>query len=109
MSWFPRPSSPRAVWADIKSFTGERRPHQWVGLGIAIGMPAIIIAGFWHDASHGIAPPPQLIYAESWPATRTDEEIKAQQKIDQAKREAMMKERQRQLQKVEQGLKKVGL
>jgi hypothetical protein len=109
MSWFPRPASPRAVFADLKSFTGQRSRYQWAGLAVAVAMPLLIIAGFYHDASHGIAPGPQLIYAESWPANRTDEQIKADQKRDQARREAMIKERQRQFQKVDRELKKVGL
>lgn len=109
MSWFPRPSSPRAVWADLKAFAHQRSRYQWAGLAVAIVMPLLIIAGFYHDASHGIAPGPQLIYAESWPATRTDAEIKADQKRDQAKRSAMIRERQRQFQKLDKELKRVGI
>jgi hypothetical protein len=109
MSWFPRPASPRALLADIRAFTAQRSRYQWGGLAVAIVMPLLIVAGFYHDSSHGILPGPQLIYAESWPATRTDEQIKAQQKIDQAKREAAQKERQRQFQKLDKDLKKVGI
>jgi hypothetical protein len=109
MSWFPRPSGPRALIADFREFTRQRSRVQWLGAGIAIIMPILIIAGFYHDSSHGIAPGPQVIYAQSWPATRTDEQIKADQKRDQAKREAAQKERQRQFQKLEKDLKRVGI
>jgi hypothetical protein len=109
MSWFPRPATPKALIADLKLFASQRSRYQWAGLVVAIVMPVLIVAGFWHDASHGIAPGPQLIYVESWPASRTDEQIKAQQKIDQAKREAALKERQRQFQKLDKDLKKVGI
>jgi len=109
MSWFPRPASPKALIADLRLFASQRSRYQWAGMAVAIIMPVLLIAGFAHDASHGIQPGPQLIYAQSWPATRTDEQIKADQKIDQAKREAAQKERQRQFQKLDQGLKKVGL
>jgi hypothetical protein len=104
MSWFPRPSSPRAVFADLKAFAGQRSRYQYAGLAVAIAMPLLIIAGFYHDASHGIAPGPQLIYAESWPASRTDAEIKADQKRSEAERQAQAKERQRQFQKLERQL-----
>lgn len=109
MSWFPRPARPKALIEDIRLFASQRSPYQWGGLAVAIVMPILIIAGFYHDSTHGIAPGPQLIYAQSWPASRSDEEIKAQQKIDQAKREAAQRERQRQYQKLDRQLKKVGI
>ncbi|HEY0411843.1 MAG TPA: hypothetical protein VGD66_01720 [Allosphingosinicella sp.] len=109
MSWFPRPASPRALWADLRDFTRERSRYQWGGLAVALVMPVLIIAGFYHDSSHGIAPGPQLIYAESWPASRTDAQIKADQKKDQARKELMRKARQREFQKLDRELKKVGI
>ena len=109
MSWFPRPASPKALIADLRLFASQRSRYQWGGLAVAIAMPVLIVAGFYHDASQGIAPGPQLIYVDSWPASRTDEQIKAQQKIDQARREAALKERQRQFQKLDKDLKKVGI
>ena len=109
MSWFPRPAAPKALIADIRAFAAQRSRYQWAGLAVAIVMPVLIIAGFYHDSSHGIAPGPQLIYVDSWPANRSDEEIKADQKKDQARREALQKERQRQFQKLDRDLKKVGI
>ncbi|MBV8686018.1 MAG: hypothetical protein JOZ90_02095 [Alphaproteobacteria bacterium] len=109
MSWFPRPASPRALVADLKAFAGQRSRYQWAGLATAIVMPLLIVGGFYHDASHDIAPGPQLIYAESWPATRTDAEIKADQKRDQVRKAAAQRERQRQFQKIDRELKKVGI
>lgn len=109
MSWFPRPAHPRVLIEDIRAFARHRSPYQWGGLAVAIIMPVLIIAGFYDDTSHGIMPGPQLVYVQSWPASRTDAEIKAQQKIDEAKREAAQKERQRQYQKLDTELKKVGI
>jgi hypothetical protein len=109
MPWFPRPASPRALLEDVRLFARQRSRVQWFGAAIAVIMPLVIVAGFYHDASHGIAPGPQLIYAESWPAARTDAEIKADQKRHQARREAAQKERQRQFQKLDKELKKVGI
>ncbi|MEA3036190.1 MAG: hypothetical protein QOH04_1955 [Sphingomonadales bacterium] len=109
MSWFPRPAGPRALIADIRAFTRQRSRVQWIGALVAIAMPLLIVAGFYHDSSHGIAPGPQLIYVDSWPANRTDEQIKADQKRDQAKREAALKERQRQFRKLDKDLEKIGI
>src|SRR3954462_14361010 len=109
MSWFPRPATPKVLWADIRAFTAQRSRYQWIGLTGAVAMPLLIVAGFLHDSSHGVQPGPQIIYAESWPADRTDEQIKAQQKIDQAKREAAMKERQRQFRKLDKDLERLGI
>lgn len=100
----PRPSSPKALLADLKAFARERSRHQWIAAIFAIVMPVMIIIGFIVDARTNIAPGEQIIYAESWPATRTDAEIVAQQKIDQKKKEARQKARQEQFQKVEKQL-----
>jgi hypothetical protein len=109
MSWFPRPAAPRALWADIRAFTAVRSRYQWAGLAVALLMPALIVAGFFHDSSHGMQPGPQIIYAESWPANRTDEQIKADQKRDQAKRAAAIRERQRQFRKLDKALDRLGI
>jgi hypothetical protein len=51
-----------------------------------------------------IKPEAQIIYVQSWPADRTDEQIKAQQKIDQAKRDKEAAQRRRQYQELEKRL-----
>ncbi len=94
MSWFPRPAAPKALWADMRAFAAQRSRYQWGGLAIAIVMPLLIVAGFWHDSTHGIQPGPQVIYVQSWPANRTDAEIVADQQQDQAQREAAQRARQ---------------
>jgi hypothetical protein len=109
MSWFPRPSGPRALIADFREFTRQRSRVQWIGAAVAIAMPLLIIGGFYHDSSHGIAPGPQLIYVESWPANRTDAQIKADQVKYQAEKDAARKERQRQFRKLEKDMEKLGI
>lgn len=100
----PRPSSPKVLLADLKAFARERNRHQLVAGALAILMPVVILVGFYYDSRTNIAPGEQLIYVESWSATRTDEEIIAQQKIDQAEKERRAAERQRQFQKLEKQL-----
>jgi len=105
----PRPASPRALWADIRTFTSERRPHQWVALALAIAMPVAIVLVFDLDGRTNLAPGPQLIYVESWPANRTDEQIRAEQKIDQAARDKARRERQEQFKRLDEKLERLGI
>jgi hypothetical protein len=105
----PRPASPRALWADVRAFAGQRSPHHWVAAALAVTMPVALIILFLVDGRTNIAPGPQLIYVESWPANRSDAQIKADQKRDQAKRDAAMKERQRQFKKLDEDLERLGI
>jgi len=97
----PRPSSPRVLWADLRAFARERPRHQWVAATAAIGMPLIILFGFYTDAQTNIAPGEQVIYADSWSANRSDAEIKASQAERQKQEEARAAARQRQFQELE--------
>ena len=101
----PRPASPRRALADAAAFFRARGRHQLIAAGCAILFPAIIVGGFYLDGKTNLAPPKrQLIFAESWRADRSDEEIKAQQKIDaEAKRQAAL-EKQRAYQRLEKRL-----
>jgi hypothetical protein len=98
MAFFPRPAAPRVLIADIRAFARERSRVQWVGLAVAIGMPILIIAGFAHDAVP--ERDPQLIMVKSWPANRTDAQIMAEQKTDEALMKAAKAEKQRQFRKL---------
>jgi len=61
-------------------------------------IPGLIVLGFYVDAN--IQPEPQIIYVQSWPENRTDEQIKAEQKIDQAARDKAAAEKRRQYQEL---------
>ena len=100
----PRPASPRALWADLRAFTKQRSRAQWVAAFFAIVMPVVIVVGFYYDAQTNILPGEQIVYVENWPANRTDAEIKAQQKIDQAEKEKAQKARQERFKRLEDRL-----
>ena len=98
MAVLPPLSSPAEAWRDLKAFIAQQgRAKYIIGL-ISILMPALIVTAFYFDAN--IKPVQQIIYVESWPDSRSDEEIKAKQKIDEAKRQAMFRERAAKYQKV---------
>jgi hypothetical protein len=105
----PRPSSPRALWADLRAFAAGRSRHHAIAAAVAVVMPAALVILFYLDGKTNIAPKPQLIFAESWTADRTDEQIKADQVKHQAEREAKQKERQRQFKKIDDSLQNWGI
>jgi hypothetical protein len=104
MGWFPRPVGPRAAFSDLRAFMRQRSREQLIGATLAVLVTMIILIEFMVDSKINTAPPPQVIYAESWPANRTDAEIIAEQKKDQAKRDAAAKEKQRQFKELEKQL-----
>ncbi|RVT92801.1 hypothetical protein [Sphingomonas crocodyli] len=94
----PRPSRPSALLADFKAFLkGDQRHKLLFGI-LAIIMPCIIIAGFYHDSLLA-KPQKRMIYVQLYKPDRTDAEIEKQniadQKILDAKREERRKQYQR--------------
>jgi hypothetical protein len=104
MSWFPRPSTPAAAFRDLSAFMRHRSREQMIGACLALLATGIIVFEFVIDARINTAPPPTITYVELYGANRTDADIIADQKKDQAAKEAAQKERQRQFQKLEKQL-----
>ena len=104
MSWLPRPSSPRAAFRDLASFIRHREREHVIGAALALLVTIIIVIEFLVDSKIGTAPPPRVVEVELYSSNRTDAEIVADQKKDQAVKEAAQKERQRQFQKLEKQL-----
>ena len=101
MSWFPSPASPRAAFADLRAFLRQRSREQVLGASLSLLITTIIVIVFIVDAQVGTLKPDRVTYVNLYSSDRTDAEIIAQQKKEQAEREAAMKERQRQFQKLE--------
>lgn len=104
MGWFPKPVGPRAAFSDLFAFMRQRSREQLIGGALAVLVTAIIVIEFLVDANIGTAPPPQIVEVELYPANRTDADIVADQKKDQATKEAAQKEKQRQFKKLEKQL-----
>jgi len=100
MSWFPRPSTPRAALRDLAAFMRQRSREQVIGACLAVLVTAIIVIEFIVDPQIGTAPPPQVVEVELYAPNRTDAQIVSDQKKDQAQKEAAAKERQRQFKKL---------
>ena len=104
MSWFPRPVGPRAAFSDLRAFVRHTGREKWIGAALAVLVTIIIIIEFLVDSKINTAPPPRVVEVQLYSSDRTDAEIIAQQKVDQAKRDAAAKEKQRQFQKLEKEL-----
>ena len=105
----PRPARPSVVWADLRAFFKQRSRHQWVAAALAVTIPITILVGFYVQTYMQAQPRPQVVYINSWPADRSDEEIRARQKADLARREAIEAERQRQFQRLEKQAERLGI
>ncbi len=84
---------PRTLLADLRGFLANENRHKLAVGALAIAMPAIIVYGFIRDGRTNIMPGRSIIYINSWPASRSDAEIIAQQNIDQKARDAAAAEK----------------
>ncbi len=97
---------PSVALRDLMAFLRQRSREQVIGATLAVLVTIIIVIVFLVDSQINTAPPPQVVYVELYESNRTDAEIIADQKKDQAEREAQARERQRQFQELE---KKLGM
>jgi hypothetical protein len=111
MAIFPRPARPKALIADIRRvWNSSTSRYKLVFGALAIGITSTIVTGFivqtrWDAMPKG----PQIIYAEDFPANRTDAQIQKDQWEDARKRRELADERRRQWQRVQAALSKFGL
>lgn len=105
----PRPASPRALWADLKAFWRYRPRHQWVAAVLAVMVPVGIILAFYIDSGTNLSPTRTTTKVEIWPANRTDEQIKADQRRRQAELDRRANERRDQFRRVDETLNRLGI
>lgn len=72
-------------------------------------IPIAIIVSFYADSYTNVRPVQTIYYVDSWRADRTDEEIKAKQKADLEERKARAEQRQRQFQRIDEQLNRLGI
>jgi preprotein translocase subunit SecF len=95
---FLKNMSPVGAVRDLRFFLATRRRHELWFMLLALAVTLLILFVFFKDSSTGMDKPYErnIIYVEQWPITRTDEQIKAQQKIDQAKKAIRLAELKKQ-------------
>ncbi|MGE5561781.1 MAG: hypothetical protein ACM3ZV_00545 [Bacillota bacterium] len=96
MSFFPKPSSPSGALRDLFAFMRQRSREQVIGAALALLVTAIIVIEFVVDPQIGTEPEPEVVQVDIYAPNRTDAEIAADQKKDQAEREAQKKADQEQ-------------
>lgn len=101
MAVLPPVSRPGAALKDLMAFLRQRSREQVIGAALAVLVTIIIVIIFLVDSQINTAPPQQVVYVDLYNSNRTDAEIVADQKKDQAKKDAAAKEKQRQFQELE--------
>ena len=76
---------------------------------LAVLVPIGIVTAFYFDGYTNIRPRETITFVESWPADRTDAQIKARQKADLERRRAAEAERRRQFQELDSQLNSLGI
>ena len=105
MAILPPTSSPRAAMRDFAAvFRHADNRDRLLAITLSILITIIILILFFVDSKINTAPPPQITYIEDYKPGRTDADIIADQKKDQAEREARARERQHQFQKLQKQL-----
>lgn len=116
MAIFPRPVSPKRAINDLRQFLSTRQQHELIFGFLSVAITALLIAGFYVDSKFEKVWKRDIQYVESWPLDRSLEQIRAQQKIDLAKKkeleaelEKRKQERMKSFQRLDKKLDDLGL
>jgi hypothetical protein len=104
MAILPPMVGPRAALNDLLAFMRQRSRDQVIGASLAVLVTIIIVIIFFVDSKINTAPPPQIVYVENYPATRTDADIFADQKKASEERRKAEEARRREFEKLEKQL-----
>lgn len=96
-----------AAFRDLAGFLRTREKHEFVFAALALAITGYIVFALNHDSKFD--PGPQIVYVESWPASRSDAEIKRDIDADAALRAKAKAERQAEFKKLDDGLKSWGI
>ena len=86
MQFFARMSPLRAL-RDLRLFLHQRQPHELGFFALAILITSFFVFAFIKDSTIEKVYRPDIIYVQQWRLDRTEAEILAQQKVDQAKKD----------------------
>lgn len=116
MYFFTRFAPFRAI-GDLRRYLARRPRHELIVLFLAAIVTTTLVSLLVNDAASITVPYQRhIIYVEQWRADRTDAEIRAQQKIDQAEKDRqaaelarLQKQRQSEFKHVDDQLKALGI
>lgn len=104
MPVLPPIHGPRAAFGDLAAFLRQRSREQVIGATLAILVTIVILILFFVDSKINTGPPPTMVVVELYDSNRTDAEIVADQKRDQAELERRKAESRRQFQEIQNQL-----
>lgn len=77
---------------DLRSFLQSRSKVQLWAAGLSVGITILVMTGFLIENRSGyMKPDPVLVYFQSWPENRSEDEVMAQQATELAARMAALK------------------
>ncbi|HEX8485088.1 hypothetical protein [Sphingomonas sp.] len=94
MGFFSR-FSPVRAYRDLRLFLSHRRPHELGFLVLAMAITGFFVYAFANDSSIEPVYRRDIVYFEQWTLDRTDEQIRAQQKIDEPIRQKALAEQKK--------------
>ena len=101
MAIFPRPSSPRSAGADLWDYLTQKRSHKWPLLGLSVALTWLIVWAFLVDSNTNTMPTRnKIVYFNNWRSDRSDVAVILQQKIDMARREKALRQKQKEMQRL---------
>jgi len=101
MAIFPRPASPRNASGDLWNYLKESRAHKWPLLALSMVFTWLIVWAFLVDSNTNTTPRQnKIIYFESWNTPQSDVEIILEQKRNLALREAALRKKQKEMQRL---------
>jgi hypothetical protein len=112
MSFFPRPSRPTVVWADLKAFLSARQRHEWAFMGAALAIPIFLVTLFMLDERKIEYRPPDITYVRTITPGQDDSKIRAfhdDLAKDVARRDAEAAKTRKTFQEIEKKMKKWGM
>ncbi|WP_404711287.1 hypothetical protein [Sphingomonas sp. MMS24-J13] len=109
MAILPPLARPSVVMRDLRIFMQGDRRHKLVFATLAVGVTSLLMTLMIIESWWGVKPEgQQIVYASDFAANRTDAQIIAQNKADQAELEKAKAERRRQFQKLDDSMTKMG-
>jgi len=110
MAILPPLSRPSVIARDLRIFLFGDRRYKLVFATLAVAVTSLLVTMLIIESWWGVEPQgKQIVYAQDFPANRTDAEIIAQQKIDQKIVDKARAERRAAFQRLDDAMTRHGL
>lgn len=108
MAILPRPSAPIAAFRDFIEFVRAPRKHKLLFFCLSLLGPVALFAALLQEAeTDAVYVPPKIVYFKQWPASRTVEDVRAQQAKDLPAELAAKKQREAAAERTKQAYRRI--